>query len=245
MAEKKKIKISLRVILSVLFITVGALLIAIPIIKDRINQKRSNDVIEEFLRQAELAAVTAVESADTVEVEDFDIPFLDPEEPITETPEPTEPSEPAETPTPQPTKKPRMSTEEIQRRTTGVLIIPKIDVKMLIMDGTDDATLLVAAGRLTMTGNFDEVGNVVLAGHRSHTYGKYLNRLNELETGDKITVQLKDKTLTYTVYKSHIIEPNDFSILNQSDTDKVLTLFTCDPPGIGSHRLVVHAKQDE
>jgi sortase A len=137
-----------------------------------------------------------------------------------------------------------MSKEEMQRRTKGVLLIPKIDVKMLIMDGVDDDTLRVSAGRLPYTDDLDEVGNCVLAGHRSYTFGKYLNRLDELEIGDKITVQTKDKTLNYTIYKTLIIEPDDFSIIKGNGTDKILTVFTCDPPGIGSHRLVVHATQD-
>lgn len=248
MTDKKARKIGPRKVLSAILLTAGLLLILVPLIKTYFNTKRNNEIIEEFLRQAESVA-SEMESMETEEVEQFDIPSQPPETPAA-TPEasaePTETPAPSETPSsPQPTKKPKMSKEEMQKRTTGVLIIPKINVKMLIMDGTDDATLSVAAGRLTYTGNFDEVGNCVLAGHRSHTFGKYLNRLNELEVGDKITVQLKDKTLNYTVYKSHIIEPDDFSIIKGNGKDKILTVFTCHPPGIGSHRLVVHALQDE
>lgn len=249
MTEKKR-KINIRAIMSVVLMTAGALLILVPLIMTQINLRRNNDVIEEFLTQAEQVADSAIETAETVELEDYDIPTLgQPEDPVSDTPEPSETTEPAETPTetaePQATKKPKMSKEEMQKRTIGVLIIPKIDVKMLIMDGTDNTTLSVAVGRMTETGKFDEYGNVVLAGHRSNTLGKYLYSLNKLEPGDKITVQLKDKTLNYTVYKSHIIEPTDFSILKQPKDEKILTIFTCHPPGVGSHRLVVHAKQDE
>jgi sortase A len=162
---------------------------------------------------------------------------------ITTSPEIPEEDEPADSPAP--AKKPKMSKEEMLSRTKGILSIPKIDVKMLIMDGVDDETLRVAVGRLPYTDDLDEIGNCVLAGHRSHTFGKYLNRLNELVTGDKITVQTKNKTLNYTIYKMQIIEPDDFSIIEKNGTDKILTVFTCDPPGIGSHRLVVQAKQDE
>jgi len=137
-----------------------------------------------------------------------------------------------------------MSKEEMLKRTTGILIIPKIDVQMLIMDGVDDDTLRVAVGRLPNTDNFDEVGNCVLAGHRSYTFGKYLNRLNELDIGDKITIRTKNKTLNYTIYATKIIEPDDFSIIEKNGTDKILTVFTCHPPGVGSHRLVVQATQD-
>ncbi|MCX7771661.1 MAG: sortase, partial [Clostridia bacterium] len=135
-----------------------------------------------------------------------------------------------------------MSKEEITKRMTGVLIIKKINLRMIIMDGVDKETLRVAAGRMPNTGKLGEIGNCVLAGHRSYTFGKYFNRLDELDVGDEITVQMKDKTLTYKVYKKLIVTPDDFSITNQTDKDKVLTLFTCHPIVVASHRLVIHAK---
>ncbi|NLE24368.1 MAG: sortase [Clostridiaceae bacterium] len=246
MEKKEKRRISTVKILSIILILAGVLFIMIPAVKTYINTKRNDDIIDEFLRQADAAASNAQTLGDE-EVEDFYIP---PE--LSVNPEPTPNTiAPSETPvadepvdSPPPTKKPGMSKEEMQKRTKGVLLIPKIDVKMLIMDGVDDDTLRVAAGRLPYTDDLDEVGNCVLAGHRSYTFGKYLNRLNELEIGDQITVQTKDKTLNYTIYKKLIIEPDDFSIIKGNGTDKILTVFTCDPPGIGSHRLVVHAKQD-
>ncbi len=255
MSERKKRKINIRGVLSIFLFTAGLLLVLIPLIKTYYNTKRNDDVIEEFLRQSEFV-VSELESMEIEDVEQFYIPSVenlvtepsydDPDETPAQTETPAHSETASETPSsPQPTKKLKMTKEEMQKRTTGVLIIPKIDVKMLIMDGTDDATLSVAVGRLTYTDNFDEIGNCVLAGHRIYTVGKYLNRLNELEVGDKITVQTKTKTLNYTIYKSHIIEPDDFSILNRNDKDKILTVFTCHPPGVGSHRLVVHAKQDE
>ncbi len=252
MEKNRKHRISTKKIISILLILAGILLIMIPAIITYFNTKRNNDIIDEFLRQSEDAAL-GIHPLEDEEVEAFYIP---PE--LSNNPEPTpnttvlpgtpisdEPIADEPVDSPAPTKKPGMSKEEMQRRTTGVLLIPKIDVKMLIMDGVDDETLRVAVGRLPYTDDLDEIGNCVLAGHRSYTFGKYLNRLNELVTGDKITVQTKNKTLNYTIYKMQIIEPDDFSIIEKNGTDKILTVFTCDPPGIGSHRLVVQAKQDE
>ena len=252
MEKNEKRRISTIKILSKVLIVAGILLIIIPAVITYFNTKRNDDVIDEFLRQTE-AAASGIHSLEDVEVEAFYIPpelSLNTETPTdtTAAPEATAEDEPVEdepSATPAPTRKPGMSKEEMQRRTKAVLLIPKIDVKMLIMDGVDDETLRVAAGRLPYTDDLDEIGNCVLAGHRSFTFGKYLNRLNELEIGDKITVQTKEKTLNYTIYKSFIIEPDDFSIIEKNGTDKILTVFTCDPPGIGSHRLVVQATQDE
>jgi len=221
---------------------VGILLILVPAVKTYINTKRNNAVIDEFLKQSE-DALSSIEDED---VGAFYIPpelngNTGPAQTITPSPETTQ-DESLESMVP--VSKPRMSKEEMLKRTTGILIIPKIDVKMLIMDGVDEDTLRVAVGRLPYTDNFDEAGNCVLAGHRSYTFGKYLNRLNELDIGDKITVRTRDKTLNYTVYATKIIEPDDFSIIEKNGTDKILTVFTCHPPGVGSHRLVVQAKQD-
>ena len=247
MEKNEKRRIYTVKIFSILLLLTGILLILVPVIKTYLNTKRNNDVIDEFLKQSENAALE-IEPLQDEEVEAFYIPpELSDDNTQTDlnnspSPEPPVSDEPAQSP--EPSKKPGMTKEEMKKRTSGVLIIPKIDVKMLIMDGVDDETLRVAAGRLPYTDNFDEIGNCVLAGHRSYTFGKYLNRLDELDIGDKITIQTKDKTLNYTIYNSKIIEPDDFSIIEKNDTDKILTVFTCHPPGIGSHRLVVQALQD-
>ena len=129
-------------------------------------------------------------------------------------------------------------------RAIGRLEIPKIDVNIPILEGASKANLKVGAGHINGTSKIGSIGNAALAAHRSHTYGRMFNRLDELDIGDKITVRTRDKTLNYTIYATKIIEPDDFSIIEKNGTDKILTVFTCHPPGVGSHRLVVQAKQD-
>jgi len=226
----------------------GLLLIIVPLAITHINARRNEDIIEQFLREARGASEKEI----VVPVLDCspepdDTGLSDPSaSPVPSPPnegDNTEDGTATESPAPTPAKKPLMSAEEIKKRMTAVLVIDKINLKMIVMDGVDEETLRVAAGRMPGTGNFDEIGNVVLAGHRSYTFGKYFNRLDELEPGDKIVVQTKTKTLEYEVYKKHIIEPDDLSILEQSDTEKILTLFTCHPVMIATHRLVIHARQ--
>lgn len=250
-----------RKIISRLLIAAGMLLILVPFAISYFNEKRNSDIIDQFLAEAQMAALNSEwivdEPIEPVLPNASAAPTAS-EAPVTnKSPEPAGNAEPATTPDPgaqtaaaepqppAPTKKPLMSAEEIQRRMTGVIMIEKIDLRMVIMDGVDDETLRVAAGRMPETGNFDEVGNVVLAGHRSYTFGKYFNRLDELESGDEIIVQTRTKKLKYIVYDKKVIEPDDFSILKGNGKDKILTLFTCTPVVIADHRLVIHAKQVE
>lgn len=245
---KSKIRKEAAALLAV----IGLLLIIVPLVKTYINTRRNEQIIEQFLREAEAISFSSDESYDEAVVSASAeepppspaTPESAPEIELTgETGNEESSSEEDASSSSAPTKKPLMSAEEIRRRMTGVLIIEKINLKMIIMDGVDEETLRVAAGRMPGTGNFDEIGNVVLAGHRSYTFGKYFNRLDELEPGDKIIVRTKSRKLEYEVYKKFIIEPDDLSILEQSDTEKILTLFTCHPVVIANKRLVINARQ--
>jgi sortase A len=247
-----------RKLISNILIAVGILLIVVPLVITYMNKQRNDDLIDEFLKQSEMA-VSETDDLVSEEVESFYIPEA--AAASEDVPEPGTAAEPGSTPdpaantpsaastepsaTPKSNKKPLMSKDEIKKRMTGVLIIDKINLRMLIMDGVDNETLRVAAGRMPDTGKLDEIGNCVLAGHRNYTFGKYFNRLDELEAGDKIIVQTSTKTLHYEVYKKFIVEPTDFSITAGNDKDKILTLFTCHPVAVATHRLVVQAKQTD
>lgn len=260
MGEKKKNRSKTRRFYSNMFITAGLLLVTVPIVIYYLNSSRNDSIIDDFLRNSR-EALEEIRSLEWEETGHFYIPEI-----LTapgsnpgssdndihgESASSSENGENGgnasgnQVTAPPGTKKPLMSKEEIERRMTGVLIIEKIKLRMIIMDGADEETLRVAAGRIPGTGKLDEVGNCVLAGHRNYTFGKYFNRLDELEAGDEIIIQLPNKTLRYTVYEKKIVEPDDTSIAEHNGTDKILTLYTCHPVAIASHRLVVHARQVE
>lgn len=124
----------------------------------------------------------------------------------------------------------------------GVLIIKKIGLECPILDGDTKYNMNIGAARIKGTSNLGEIGNIAITGHRSHTYGKLFNRLDEIEKGDVISIiDLNGKKYDYVVYKKHIVKPNDTSVLNRNDKDRVLTLITCDPVYNPINRLVVHA----
>ncbi len=60
--------------------------------------------------------------------------------------------------------------------------------------------------------------------------------------GDRVTVEFNKKTYTYEVYEKLVVLPEDTSVLNRNDTDKILTLITCTPIRVATHRLILHAK---
>jgi len=119
--------------------------------------------------------------------------------------------------------------------------IDKIDVYLPVAEGVELATLKFALGHMPETAALGSVGNAVVAGHRSHSFGTYFNRLDEVAIGDEIVVQAGGSTYTYEVYETLIVEPDDLSVLRGSSDHQVLTLITCTPLYTSTHRLIVHA----
>lgn len=126
----------------------------------------------------------------------------------------------------------------------GKIKISKIDLIMPVLLGATERNLNRGAAVIAGTSDFDEIGNVGIAGHRGRSFGIFFNRLNELAEGDIIEVSTNNKVYKYTVYKIHIVEPTDVSVLYRNDSDKILTLVTCDPIKNPTHRLIVHALQN-
>ena len=123
----------------------------------------------------------------------------------------------------------------------GTIKIDKINVYLPVAEGADLATLKFSLGHMPETADLGTIGNAVVAGHRSHSFGTYFNRLDEVEVGDEIQVTTAGQTYTYEVYEVLVVEPDDLSVLRSSSSHKVLTLITCTPLYTSTHRLIVHA----
>lgn len=83
----------------------------------------------------------------------------------------------------------------------------------------------------------------VLLGHTALSSSKQFSNLHQLDIGDIIVINTLGNILEYEVYQSVVIEPNDLSILKPIDNEDLLSLVTCTPYGIGSHRLIVTCKR--
>lgn len=123
----------------------------------------------------------------------------------------------------------------------GIIRIPKIDLKVAIGEGVDMDTLKYAVGHFPQTAMAGEKGNFCVAGHRSYTYSEYFNRLDEINKGDEIYVKTKQGEYKYIVYEKKIVEPSEYSVLDATK-DATLTLVTCTPIRVATHRLIIKAK---
>lgn len=125
--------------------------------------------------------------------------------------------------------------------TMGIISIPKIDVNVALSEGIDTDVLKYAVGHFTETPMPGEQGNACFAGHRSYTYNQYFNRLDELYVGDTIIVTTKDGEFEYEVYESKVVEPEEISVLDNTKGAEI-TLVTCTPIRVATHRLIVKGK---
>jgi len=123
-----------------------------------------------------------------------------------------------------------------------ILRIPSIDSENVVTEGTSKEALKAALGHESDTVLPGELGNCVIAGHRNYTFGKFFNRLEEVEIGDMIYIDTPTDTYSYRVYEIKTVKPEDVEILENTDKE-ILTLYTCTPIYIATHRLVVIAER--
>ena len=124
----------------------------------------------------------------------------------------------------------------------GYITIDKINVQLPIYHGTSDSVLQVGVGHLEGTSLpvGGESTHCVLSAHR----GLFTN-LDRLEAGDTFTVTVLDRLLTYEVDQISIVLPEQVQDLLITDGQDYMTLMTCTPYGINTHRLLVRGRRVE
>lgn len=123
----------------------------------------------------------------------------------------------------------------------GYVTIEKIKVELPIYHGVEDSTLQVAAGHLP--GSSFPIGgkgtHSVISAHRGLPSARLFTRLDEMKEGDTFTVTVLNRTMTYRVDQILVVEPYEIQELQIDPTEDYVTLMTCTPYGINSHRLLV------
>lgn len=123
----------------------------------------------------------------------------------------------------------------------GSIEIPKIDVDLPIYHGTEDGVLSVGVGHIQGTSLpvGGENTHCVLSGHRGLPGSSLFTRLDEIKEGDLFFLSVMGETLAYKVYDIQVVDPDNTEVLEITAGKDDVSLVTCTPYGLNTHRLVV------
>lgn len=123
----------------------------------------------------------------------------------------------------------------------GMIEIPKIDIELPIYHTTEKEVLEKAAGHLE--GSSLPVGgentHCVISAHRGLPSASLFTDLDKLKEGDHFLIHVLNETLSYEVDKITVVEPKETDVLAVEHGEDLVTLLTCTPYGVNSHRLLV------
>ncbi|MDE6142135.1 MAG: class C sortase, partial [Bacilli bacterium] len=123
----------------------------------------------------------------------------------------------------------------------GYIRIPKIDVHIPIYHGTSTKVLEKGVGHFEKSSL--PVGgdgtHSILSGHRGLPSSRLFSDLNQLQEGDLFYIYVLDQILAYKVDKVSVVEPDDIENLKMEEGKDYVTLVTCTPYAINTHRLLV------
>lgn len=129
----------------------------------------------------------------------------------------------------------------------GYIEINKINCILPIYHGTEESILQIAIGHIP--GTSLPIGgkstHSVLSGHRGLPSARLFTDLDRMEYGDTFVVRILDETMTYMVDRIEIVEPDDLTSLKIEEGKDYMTLVTCTPYGINTHRLLVRGHRVE
>ncbi|MGO4680907.1 class C sortase [Microbacterium sp. 2MCAF23] len=121
------------------------------------------------------------------------------------------------------------------------LRVPSIGVDLPIYHGTADSTLAKGVGHLEGTslpvGGEDQ--HAVLTAHRGLAGATLFDNLDQVKVGDTFTVEVFGQVLTYRVRDTRVVLPEETQALYPQAGEDLVTLVTCTPLGINSHRILV------
>ncbi len=129
----------------------------------------------------------------------------------------------------------------------GYIQINNIGVSLPIYHGVKESVLQVAIGHIEGTSLpvGGESTHAAVSGHRGLPSAKLFSDLDKLVEGDTFTITILNQTFTYLVDQIRIVEPDDLSDLNIAEGEDYVTLITCTPYGINTHRLLVRGHRIE
>ncbi len=129
----------------------------------------------------------------------------------------------------------------------GYIKIPKIDIKVPIYHGTSNEVLQKGVGHLEGS-SFPVSGestHSVLSAHSGLPSARLFTDLNQLEVGDMFYIYILDQVFAYKVDQVLVVEPADIEELELKEGEDYVTLVTCTPYAVNTHRLLVRGTRVE
>ena len=126
----------------------------------------------------------------------------------------------------------------------GYVEIPSIAVRLPIYHGESEDILEKGAAHLEHT-SFPIGGentHACISAHCGYPTQKFFDDIDELKNGDEITINVLNRTLKYAVTGTDVVEPDDSSKLEIVKGKDMLTLVTCTPYAVNTHRLLVRGQ---
>ena len=140
--------------------------------------------------------------------------------------------------------------QEYEAQLAGVsamsqLAIPSIDLRLPIYHGTGEETLQKGLGHLygTSLPVGGEGTHAVITGHTGLTTATLFDNLVDVKEGDAIYISTFGQRMKYQVRSTEVVLPDQTDSLRTQPGKDLLTLVTCTPYGINTHRLLVHAER--
>ncbi|MGV0376017.1 class C sortase [Corynebacterium hadale] len=223
-----------RIALPVIIILAGLMVLMYPVVATQWNNRVQEQVAKQYEEQIQEAPPEqinqALEAAKEYNRTHTDGPILDPWlARISED---------------------NLDYQEYEKHLEGVsamsqLAIPSIDLRLPVYHGTRDETLQKGLGHLygsaLPTGG--EGFHSVITGHTGLTNATLFDDLVDVEIGDAIYLSTFGERMKYQVYDIEVVLPEETDSLRAEEGRDLLTLITCTPYGINTHRLLVHAER--
>lgn len=236
MKKEKRITDKITLIISILFILIGTIIFLYPTVSNYLAEKNQVEIIREYEEM----------------VVQIDENQINEEMQKAQTYNENLSGEPVHDPFVAGSgyALPENYTEVLNLSKDGVMAyieIPKISVYLPIYHGTSNEVLEKGVGHIQTTSVpiGGESTHSVLTGHTGLPSAELFTKLDELGVGDIFYIHVLNEVLTYKVYETKVILPDEIDELQITSGRDLITLVTCTPYGVNTHRLLVKAERTE
>lgn len=237
MAKRKgksnSMAVMIQRLIMLIFFLFGLALLIYPLISQGINDYLDQKTVQRYQKEAS--------KKNKAEIEKLQKQMAEQDEKAKKEKNPGSDGEPFSQQRRNKEAKKKPSQSYVKEHTTGTIIIPKIDVKLPIFDVTNDFFLSKGATILEGTSSINggESSHSVISSHRGLKKAKLFTDLPKLKKTDHFYLEVLNQTHAYEVDQIKVIEPTETSDLLIADGMDYVTLMTCTPYGVNSHRLLV------